>query len=209
MPGPAEAALRAWRRLHQLHLPWKPDAVSARSGRDDEDQVRQIVRAHHVANCSIRVMSEVLARGGPTNPWSVDLVRHRATFGPAEVGFYLLDGGGFSPATYRRLDRRPSPDDMLDIQDAVYCIAKAFSLARAANQALLAVAEYTRRHARGFVRTGPVLPPDNEIARIQMLIAAQADRLERLAVSAEEGGARYTQFEQVLDELHRGLAGFP
>jgi len=27
MPGPAEQAIRAWVRLHERHLPWRPDCV--------------------------------------------------------------------------------------------------------------------------------------------------------------------------------------
>ena len=122
VPGPVEAAIRAWIRLDERFLPWKPDSVSIFD--DDRQQVRKM--RDHSAELDA-LMREVEARGGPRNPWSVDLARQRATFGPAEVGFYRLESGGFSPSTYRRLDRTPTDGDRLDIQDACYCIAQSLS----------------------------------------------------------------------------------
>ncbi len=37
IPGPAEAALRAWRRLSERNLPWRPDSVSIVE--DDQEQI--------------------------------------------------------------------------------------------------------------------------------------------------------------------------
>src|ERR1700728_5124665 len=37
IPGPAEAALRAWRRLAERNLPWRPDSVSIVE--DDQEQI--------------------------------------------------------------------------------------------------------------------------------------------------------------------------
>ncbi len=154
-------------------------------------------------NLLATLMSEVEGRGGPTNPWTVDLAGQKATLGPAEVGFHVLQNGGFSPSTYRRLDRTPSVEDTPNIQDAVYCIALAFARARAANAALVAVADYTREHAKTFVTDGPSLLSVPQAARRQELISRLADRLGALAVSAIEGAARYDEFESILGELHR------
>src|ERR1700733_11297306 len=44
IPGPAQAALRAWRALHARHLAWKPDAISI-----FEDDQAQIERARQHA----------------------------------------------------------------------------------------------------------------------------------------------------------------
>ena len=46
VPGPVEAALRAWRRLDAQCLPWKPDSVSVFD--NDQDQIRRI-REHEAA----------------------------------------------------------------------------------------------------------------------------------------------------------------
>jgi hypothetical protein len=148
----------------------------------------------------------VEARGGPRNPWTVDLAKCQATFGPMEVGFYMLAQGGFSPSSFRRLDRPPSPDDTFDIQDAVYCIALAFARARAGKAALLELAAYTRKHSHVLGFSGPAMPTPEEKARRQAVVALQADRLEALAVSGLDGPATYKQVEQALAEMQR--AGF-
>lgn len=198
VPGPAEAAIRAWRSLDERHLPWKPDSVSI--FQDDQDQLRRM-REHD--NLLAALMTEVEQRGGPTDPWTVDLAGQKATLGPAEVGFHVLQNGGFSPSTFRRLDRTPSVEDTREIQDAVYCIALAFARARAANKALIAVAEYTRQHAQTFVTDGPARLSVAEAGRRQQMIVRLADRFDTLAVSALEGDARYQEFETTLGELHR------
>lgn len=203
VPGPVEAALRAWRALDGRHLPWKPDSISILQ--DDQDQMQRMEQYDQTLEA---VLSEVEARGGPQNPWTVDIAGQRATFGPSEVGFYILRNGGFSPNTYRRLDRTPREDDKPDIQDAVYCIAQAFSTARQANAAMLAVAEYIRQNGKNWVRSGPAMPTAVEAARREQQIAMVADRLGELALSALGGEARYAQFESLLDDLHR-LGFFP
>jgi hypothetical protein len=154
------------------------------------------------------LIQEVEARGGPKNPWAVDLVRQRATFGPSEVGFYKLENGNFSPSTYRRLDRTPTDDDRVEIQDACYCIARAFSQSREINKALINVAEYIRKHAGKFVQDGASSLSKVEAARRITKILTFADELNGLASSALEGGALYSQFEAILNGLHR-LGFFP
>jgi transcriptional regulator with XRE-family HTH domain len=198
VPGPVEAALRAWRVLDNRRLPWKPDSVSVFY--DDQDQIQRI-RDH--SELLDTLISTVEARGGPSNPWTVDLARQRATFGPAEVAFYKLQNGGFSPTTYRRLDRTPTEDDKIEIQDACYCIAQAFSRAREVNKALVDIANYTRVHAATFVREGAAALTDVEGGRRIATISRLSDELNVLAASALEGGALYAQFETILGALHR------
>jgi hypothetical protein len=203
VPGPVEAALRAWRRLDERWLPWKPGSRPALES--DQDQLRRL-REHNIVLDAL--MREVEARGGPANPWSVDLNRQRATFGPAEVGFYRLQGGGFSPATYRRLDRAASDRDKPEIQDACYCIAQAISRASVASSALFSIAEYTRQNAGSFASDGASLPSGDEADRRKTKIAALAEELKALGAAALNGAASYAQFEAILGGLHR-LGFFP
>src|SRR5271154_858542 len=79
VPGPVEAALRAWRGLDARFLPWKPDSESI--FRDDQDQIRRIREHDELLHA---LMTEVEARGGPSTIWAVDLTKQRATLGPAE-----------------------------------------------------------------------------------------------------------------------------
>ncbi len=172
---------------------------------DDQDQIGR-VRDHD--KLLSHLISEVEARGGPANPWAVDLNKCRATFGTAEVSFYRLQGGGFSPSTYRRLDRTPTDNDKLEIQDACYCIAQAVSRARETNASLLDIAEYTRRHASTFAQDGASSIGPAEVGRRTAKICALADDFTGLAESALEGFAAYSEFEAILRALHR-LGFFP
>ena len=203
VPRPVEAALRAWLRLDQQYLPWKPDAVSV--FHDDQAQISRIRNQDELLDT---LMREVEARGGPKAFWAVDLVKQRATLGSAEVGFHRLEQGGFSPTSYHRADRPRSTDDWPDIQDACYCIAQAIARARASNQALIDIAEYTRRHAALYVREGPKVPDDAEAKRRILAINMLADDLTGLASSPLAGAALYGKFEAVLETLHR-LSFFP
>jgi hypothetical protein len=123
IPGPAEQAIRAWLRLHERRLPWRPD--SAAIAEDDQDQIARH-REHAISLSDI--VTRVEARGGPRTPWTVDRHRSRATFGPMEVSFYTLSNGGFSLASYTRKDGNPDVKrDRELIEDAAYCIAKEFT----------------------------------------------------------------------------------
>jgi transcriptional regulator with XRE-family HTH domain len=211
VPGPAEAALRAWRTLADRHLPWKPDSVSIFE--DDQDQITRHRR--HTEELAA-VLKRVEARGGARNPWTVDLEGCTATFGHFEVGFYKLQSGGFSLSTYRRKDQAPDlARDMPDIEDAAFCIARAFAKARTSPAALKAVADYTRKgaslkavadyarkHSTIFVVDGPNLLDRSEKARRQKTIESIAGKLDELAVAAAEGRAKYRDFESLLRELH-------
>jgi hypothetical protein len=119
--GPAEQALRAWIRLHDRNLPWRPDEESV--VRDDQDQIARH-RAHAIRLDEI--LARVEARGGPRVPWSVDRGRQIATLGPMEVSYYKLASGSFSLANYRRKDGEPDVErDWEAIEDAAACIAQA------------------------------------------------------------------------------------
>jgi hypothetical protein len=54
IPGPAQAALKAWRQLHSRHLAWKPDAISV-----FENDQAQIERAKQHA---LEVARKILGR---------------------------------------------------------------------------------------------------------------------------------------------------
>jgi hypothetical protein len=121
--GPAEQAIRAWLRLHERRLPWRPDSTAIVE--DDQDQIAR--QREHAIDLS-DMIARVEARGGPRTPWTVDRQRFRASFGPMEVSFYPLANGGFSLGNYTRKDG--SPDVQRDhelIEDAAYCIAKEFT----------------------------------------------------------------------------------
>jgi len=198
VPGPAAAALRAWRALDDRHLPWKPDTISIfRRDRDQMDRMRE----HDVM--LNEVLTQVEARGGPRHAWSVDIPRGRATLGQAEVGFHRLLAGGFSPSTYRRVDGLQSDADRPAIEDAVYCIAQAFTRARNANAALLALAEYLQAKPQTFVRDGREVLSDNEVARRTRLLASAAEGLIHLAEDALDGPPPYSDIEALLTVLHR------
>jgi hypothetical protein len=122
IPGPVEQAVRAWLRLHDRRLPWRPDSTAI--AEDDQDQIAH--HREHAIDLS-DVIARVEARGGPRTPWTVDRQRNRATLGPMEISFYTLANGGFSLGNYTRRDG--SPDVQRDrelIEDAAYCIAKEF-----------------------------------------------------------------------------------
>lgn len=119
--GPAEQAIRAWIRLHDRHLPWRPDSASI--AENDQDQIARH-RSHAITLDEI--LARVEARGGARLPWSVDWDRGQATLGPMEVSFYKLLNGGFSLGTYRRKDGDPDVErDREIIEDAAYSIAQA------------------------------------------------------------------------------------
>ena len=123
IPGPAEQSLRAWLRLHERGLAWRPDGEAIATG-DDAMIARH--REHSVELDEL--LKRVDSRGGPAAPWQVDLERGRAMLGPLQVSFYKLRNGGFSPQSYRRTD---GPVDMQRdwplIEDAYACIARAFA----------------------------------------------------------------------------------
>jgi hypothetical protein len=122
IPGPAEQAIRAWIKLHDRKLPWRPDSAAIADG--DQNQISG--HRENATNLS-DIIARVEARGGPQMPWVVDRQRSRATLGPAEVTFYTLANGAPSLANYTRKDTYPDVErDRSLIEDAAYCIAKEF-----------------------------------------------------------------------------------
>jgi hypothetical protein len=198
VPSLAEAALRAWRTLHDRNLPWKPDSVSLFE--DDQNQI-QLHRRHTIEMAA--VLKRVEKRGGPAHPWSVDLSKNSATFGPFQVGFYNLQSGSFSLSSYRRLDGPPDlARDMPFLEEAAYSINQAFEKARASVPLLKAVAEYTRQHSSAFAADGARrLSPDQKAGR-QQKIEALADKLNELADAAAYRKASYVEFESILNKLN-------
>lgn len=121
MTGPAVQAIRAWIRLHNRHLPWRPDTVSIIE--DDQDQIER--HRLHTINFD-EILSRVEKRNTARLPWVVDWDKGKATLGPMEVGFYKLVSGGFSLSTYHRSDGYPDVERDADlIEEAVYSIAQA------------------------------------------------------------------------------------
>jgi hypothetical protein len=119
--GAAEQAIRAWIRLHDRHLPWRPDSISLLE--DDQNQIA--LHRRHTIDLDA-VLSRVEQRGGARLPWVVDWNQGKATLGPIELGFYKLQNGSFSLSTYRRTDGAPDVGrDTEIIEEAAYCIAQA------------------------------------------------------------------------------------
>lgn len=122
--GPGAQALRAWRRLNALGLPWSPDSLDLAEAEPDQIAAH---RSHAIGLADL--LLKVQSRGGASGAWEVDLKKKKATLGPIEVSFYRLSNGGFSPQSYTRRDNTP-PDiqrDWVLIEDAFACIAAKLS----------------------------------------------------------------------------------
>ena len=120
VPGPVEQAFKAWRRLHERKLVWRPDTVAI----NEDNQGRIAAHRNHAIELS-EALKRVEARGGPRMPWIADRAGCRATLGPMEVTFYNLASGSFSLAHYTRKDGDPDVKRDRDfIDDAIFYIAK-------------------------------------------------------------------------------------
>lgn len=199
VPGPAEAALRAWRRLEQRHLAWRPDSVSI-----VEDDAEQIASLRQEAINLDDVLSRVEARGGPKLPWVVNFAESEAALGRIYVSFYKLRNGGFSLGVYSRRDG-VHPDLQRDwplIEDAIFCIAQEFERLRSRAAALNAIAADIRSKSHIFGQHGPRLLDQEERAERKQAIEARADRISVLAERAAEGvPTSYREFNAILSEL--------
>jgi transcriptional regulator with XRE-family HTH domain len=136
--GPAEAALRAWRRLNERHLAWRPDSVSI----VEDDTERIAVHRQEAINLD-DILRRVEERGGPKLPWTVNLADSEANLGKIHVSFYKLQNGGFSLSVYSRRDGE-HPDVKRDwplIEDAIFCITREFEKHRRQADALRAFAD--------------------------------------------------------------------
>ncbi len=119
IPGPAEQAVRAWVKLNDLGIPWKPDSQSINA--NEEQQIGAHLQ-HAVEQAAL--IARIQARGGPRTVWEVDHSRGLAVLGKIEVSFYKLLNGGFSLAYYTRRDMAPDAHrDRELIEDAAYYIA--------------------------------------------------------------------------------------
>jgi hypothetical protein len=105
VPGPAEQAFRAWLKLDELGLAWRPDSRSILTKPPQE-------LAAHLAHAIglVALIKRAKARGAPPTPWLIDLKKRRAMLGPIELSFHPLRNGSFSPASYTRRDREPDVD---------------------------------------------------------------------------------------------------
>ena len=197
--GPAEAALRAWRRLNARHLAWRPDSVSI-----VEDDAERIATHRQEAINLDDILRRVEARGGPQLPWAVSLPECEATLGRIHVSFYKLQNGGFSLSVYSRRDG-VHPDVQRDwalIEDAVFCIAQEFEKQRGRADALKAVAAEIRSKSNIFGQRGPRLLDPGERADRQKAVEAHADQIDALAERAAEGQpTTYREFNAILSEL--------
>jgi hypothetical protein len=121
MPGPPAQALRAWGKLHRAGLAWRPDSVALQIG--DNKAIDKYMQ--HAVDLDA-LLDRVRARGGPMTSWRVDLSRSRATTDGAQIHFYRLANGSFSPQSYRRTDKGADVErDWIMIEDGIACIAEA------------------------------------------------------------------------------------
>jgi hypothetical protein len=198
IPGPVQAALRAWRSLNERHLAWKPDSISIIE--NDTDQIER-VKAYAVK--FEEKLKRVEARGGPTHLWKVDFENATAKFGASEITFYKLANGGFSLGSYRRTDRLPNLDSDAElIEDAAYCISKTFEKLGAQATALIDVAEYVRKHSASFARDGRSQLTPKQVSQQKSEIERLADELNELAEWARGGHASYRRYEEIQGKLH-------
>jgi hypothetical protein len=200
IPGPAEAAFRAWLKLDARGLAWRPDSVTL-----FEQNSERIAVYRHEAMKLNELLGRVNARGGPRLPWNVDIAAGRASMEWASLSFYKLQNGGFSPATYRRRDQDAPPDIDRDrdlIEDGLFCIAQAFQKCDRRARALRAVAAYVRDNASVVgVRGSQMLDVDKKQECVRN-IEGQADRLEILATQTESGDrTTYAQFKKISDAI--------
>ena len=122
IPGAVATTLQAWQRLQRAGLPWRPQDAPLNA----VDAGAALAFQRFYALDVDAMLERVRARGGPAVPWDVDLARQRATVGAVQLTFYLLEGGGFVPLSYRRQDEL-LPDPVRDqslLEDGVACIAR-------------------------------------------------------------------------------------
>src|SRR5436190_15584751 len=164
LPGPAEQALRAWLRLAEMRLPWRPDSEAIADG--DEKQIA----AHRLHAIDLSdLLARVEARAGPKVPWDVDWARSRATLGSVEVTFHKLRNGGFSLGTYRRKDKDPDVwRDRELIEDAAYCVAQAIK-----GHPYMDKTKPEFGPVKLIYNDGPLIRPASGLGRLSMLHVEQ------------------------------------
>jgi len=118
---PAAEALRAWCCLAEHGLAWRPDSEAI-----EIEDLAAIGKQRQQALGLKAMIERVAARGGSTKRWRINLRRRRAKAGSIAVTFNILANGGFSPASYRRLDGIPDrARDQLHIEEAIVAFAEA------------------------------------------------------------------------------------
>jgi transcriptional regulator with XRE-family HTH domain len=197
--GPAEAALRAWRRLNERHLAWRPDSVCI----VEDDTERIAIHRQEAINLD-EILRRVEERGGPKLPWTVKLAESEATLGKVHVSFYKLHNGGFSLSVYSRRDGE-HPDVKRDwplIEDAIFCIAREFEKHHGRADALRAFANGVRANSHVFGHwEGRSLTAPERVER-QRAIETAASKIDALADRTAEGEpTTYRDFNTILSEL--------
>jgi hypothetical protein len=95
---PAAQALRAWRRLAEQGIAWRPDSDPV----EVEDPLA--VAAHRRAALGLAVLLRPISgQRGWRRRWRINIERRRATSSAMVVHFNRLGDGSFLPASYRRL----------------------------------------------------------------------------------------------------------
>ena len=124
---PAAQALRAWCRLAEHGIAWRPDSEPI-----DIEDAATVARRRQQAIGIEGMIKRVNARGGPKRRWRVNLKRRRAMAGSMAVMFNTLANGGFCPASYRRsAEAADNESDTALIEEATACFAAAVAAAGA------------------------------------------------------------------------------
>jgi transcriptional regulator with XRE-family HTH domain len=95
---PAAQALRAWRRLAERGIAWRPD------GEPVEAEDLRVLAEHRRTELAEMLRRGDRARGPWRRRWRINIERCRATSPAMVVHFNRLADGGFLPASYRRLE---------------------------------------------------------------------------------------------------------
>src|SRR5262249_49039019 len=97
---PAAQALRAWCRLAERGVAWRPDGEPV----EREDLAALADRRRADLGVPEIVLRSKEQRNAWRRSWHVNIDRWRATSAVMVVHFNRLADGGFLPASYRRLD---------------------------------------------------------------------------------------------------------
>lgn len=143
IPGPAEQALRAWLKLHRLGLSWRPGAEPLTSA-GVTGGAGSALEAARLAS----MLQRVRERGGPAEPWDIDLGRGLARLGVRRVSFCRVTGAGASAgfvlqSAWREDARRGQEAgqgaNAAALEDASACIARRLAAERDPPRLLLAL----------------------------------------------------------------------
>ena len=169
-----------WLRLHDLGLPWRPDAALV--GLSSEEMAKQIA-LYREANLQLaEVLDRVQARGGPAAPWKVDLRKCSATLGDTFIIYFNPLPKGDAPAG-------------LSLQDYTYLLGRyssetdgLFSAAQTGELEHIGKLPNVWAEIRWAARTGGVLHLDDLLlrrVRVGMLLPEgalpQMDRIRTIA----------------------------